>query len=39
MSDTPELIRQRGLQGQVWPITNQVLDSVQADTDSMEELP
>src|SRR5260370_8185752 len=36
MSDTPELIRQHGLQGQVWPIANQVLDSVQADTDSMD---
>src|ERR1700736_2177538 len=35
-SDTPEPIRQHGLQGQVWPITNHVLDSVQADTDSME---
>src|SRR6266550_3955783 len=36
MSDMPELIRQHGLQGQVWPITNHLLDSVQADTDSME---
>jgi hypothetical protein len=36
MSDTPELIRQHSPQGQVWPITNHMLDSVQVGTDSME---